>query len=209
MKKLTRQKLEKFLELHATDEKVLDVGSGNSSYGKFFPNRLTLDYDPLRKPDVVADACHLPFEDNSYHTIICTEMLEHVIDPKQVAREFYRVLDTGGKLILTTRFVYPFHDAPEDYWRFTPSTLKHIFSDFSSVAITAESKEMTTISILLERIILQTKTRGGKFTKFLLLILSRFFTTLDWIVIKSYGNIQKTTEVEEIMSSGYYVVARK
>ena len=75
IKKLTRKNLEVFLKRYSTDKRVLDVGSGGSDYGQFFPNRLTIDVDPSRQPDVVADAHSLPFEDNEFEVILCTEVL--------------------------------------------------------------------------------------------------------------------------------------
>lgn len=207
--KVTRKNLEKFLALHATDARTLDIGSGGSSYGRYFPNRLTVDMDPARKPEIVADAHHLPFTDGEFESVLCTEVLEHTINPQQVVDECWRVLRPGGTLILTTRFVYPFHDAPHDYWRFTRSTLAMLFQRFSSTEITPEAGEFSTMAVLLQRIAFQTSLRGGKVTKLLLFMTAAVFTKLDWLVTKRYGDIKKSHEVTELMSSGYYVYAKK
>lgn len=209
MRKLTRKRLEKFLAFHATKEKVLDVGSGGSAYGKFFPNRISVDVDPSRNPDMIADAHNLPFNDEEFEIIICTEVLEHVRDPQKVIDECYRVLKKGGKLLLTTRFVYPLHDAPNDLWRFTRPNLKFLFRKFSSTEITSESLEFSTIAILLQRIIFQTKVRGGRVTKAFLFIFVKIFNTLDWLVLIRYGDIKRTIIVSEILSSGYYIESLK
>ena len=76
--------------------------------------------DPARNPEIVGDAQEMPFADATYSTILCTEVLEHIPDPQKAVDEMYRVLKPGGTLILTTRFLFPVHDAPGDYWRFTP-----------------------------------------------------------------------------------------
>src|SRR3989344_3908004 len=110
--KITLRELEKFLKKYATNARVLDVGSGGSAYDKFFPNRVTVDIDPARNPDIVADAHHLPFKDGEFETILCTEVLEHIENPFEVEKEFWRVLKPGGQLILSTRFIFPIHDAP-------------------------------------------------------------------------------------------------
>ena len=78
--------MSEFLSKHATDERVLDVGSGGSSYDSFFPNRLTVDIDPKRNPEIVADAHNLPFDDNSFGIILSTEVLAHVDDPKKYSK---------------------------------------------------------------------------------------------------------------------------
>lgn len=48
------------------------------------------------------DAHYLPFADNSFDTIVCSEVLEHVDHPEQALHEFNRVLRQQGKLVLTT-----------------------------------------------------------------------------------------------------------
>jgi SAM-dependent methyltransferase len=210
-KKTTRRRLEEFLKRYATDKPVLNLGAGGDIYGyrRFFPNVLMVDVDPLRKPDIVADAHNLPFRDQEFEVVLCAEVLEHTRDPQQVISECYRVLKIGGQLILTTRFIYPLHDAPIDYWRFTRPNLMKLFNEFSKVEIEAETREFTTLAVLIERIIFQTKVRGGKITKGLLLVLSRLIIPLDWLITKRFGDIKRTSEVPEIMSSGYYIIAEK
>lgn len=43
----------------------------------------------------------LPFVDESFDCIWCTEVLEHVSRPRKLLQEFHRVLDRTGKLIIT------------------------------------------------------------------------------------------------------------
>ena len=72
--KITRKNLDEFLKRHATDAKILDIGSGNSSYNRFFPNRIAVDIDPDRKPDVIGDAHNLPFGDGEIDAILSTDV---------------------------------------------------------------------------------------------------------------------------------------
>jgi len=44
----------------------------------------------------------LPFVDNSFDIIWCSEVIEHLIDPAKTIAEFRRVLKPTGKAILTT-----------------------------------------------------------------------------------------------------------
>ena len=46
--------------------------------------------------DVKADICDLPFEDNSFDTIFCNHVLEHIPNDKKAMEELYRVLKKGG-----------------------------------------------------------------------------------------------------------------
>jgi ubiquinone/menaquinone biosynthesis C-methylase UbiE len=49
----------------------------------------------------VADAQLLPFKDASFNKVICSEVLEHVLDPDVVLREISRVLDRSGVVVIT------------------------------------------------------------------------------------------------------------
>src|SRR3989344_2408900 len=118
LRKITRRNLDIFLEKHRFEGRILDVGAGGSAYGKFFPNRVTVDIDFARKPDVVGDAHALPFKEEEFEMVLCTEVLEHLKNPSLALQEMKRVLKKDGLLVLTTRFVYPLHDTPGDYWRF-------------------------------------------------------------------------------------------
>jgi SAM-dependent methyltransferase len=209
MQKLTRQRLDTFLATHATTERVLDIGSGGANYARYFPNRIMVDIDPARKPDIVADTSEMPFKDGEFAFILSTEMLEHVLAPEKVIAELHRVLAPGGTLLLTTRFVYPLHDAPMDYWRYTRPTLERLFSHFTDVTIQAEAGAFTSLGILFERILLQTAVRGGKLTKAGILVISRLLTLFDGLIVTNYSDIHHRAAVPEILTSGYYVVAKK
>lgn len=71
------------------------------------------------RPDVFGDGAHLPFRDATFQCVTLLEVLEHVAYPDFVLREAHRVLVPGGKLLLSMPFIYPLHDAPHDYQRYT------------------------------------------------------------------------------------------
>ena len=68
-----------------------------------------------------ADCAALPFADASFDTVLLLEVLEHVADARGVLAEISRVLKPGAVLLISVPFLYPIHDAPHDYLRFTPS----------------------------------------------------------------------------------------
>lgn len=208
-KKITRRNLENFLKKYATDEMVLDVGSGGSSYDRLFPNRITVDIDPDRHPQIVADASNLPFKDGEFKIVICTEMLEHVENPFLVEEELRRVVALGGRLILTTRFVYPLHDTPHDYWRFTKYGLLRLFKNWEILEIVSETESFSAIAALLQRISFQSILRFNKISKTLLLIVIKLFDNLNWLLLSEYGDIKRNKIEKDIMSTGYYIVCRK
>jgi SAM-dependent methyltransferase len=51
---------------------------------------------------VVEDAARLPFPDDRFDLAICVEVFEHLFSPDGAAREIWRVLRPGGKLVAST-----------------------------------------------------------------------------------------------------------
>lgn len=209
--KITRERLDKFIESHASDVYTLDIGCADSPYSSHFSNRVGFDILPGRGVDVVGDAHSLPFEDNKFDQIVCTEVLEHMHTPQQGISEMHRVLKGGGKIVLTTRFIFPLHDTPGDYFRFTKYGLKHLFKGWKSVEIHEEVNTTETLGVLFQRLAFQTDMRGGNITKGVFLVLARLAPLLGVFIKKEYGMRSKVGVREEspIMTSGYYVVAHK
>jgi SAM-dependent methyltransferase len=212
MRKLLGHQVRTFLTPYKTTvaEKVLEIGSGEiHKYADLFPTLTTLDVEESKHPDIVADAHHLPLPDQSFDVIICSEVFEHLENPFQAAAEMKRVLKPGGLLLLTTRFLFPIHDAPGDYWRFTPYGLASIFKEWEIVEQKVETDVFSTIAVLLQRIIYQTSLRGGKLTKGFLALFVWFFNHLDFLVVKRYGDINRSSTVDALFSSGVYIACRK
>jgi SAM-dependent methyltransferase len=210
MKKITRKAQLKFLKPYRTSEVVLDIGAGkNPPYQRLFPKRLRLDVDPHMEPDILGDIMNLPFKNESQNTVLCLEVFEHLKEPERAVRELHRIMKKDGILILTTRFIYPLHNVPGDYWRYTPYILREIFKDWTVEKLEFESGSFTAIGILLQRLGLQSEFRGGKFSKAFIYLAAWIFTKLDWLVKKQYGEIERTHETDGVFSTGIYMVLRK
>jgi SAM-dependent methyltransferase len=118
--------------------KVLDLGCGNQPYRPYLTQverYVGLDYPPSResmdarvKPDVFGDGRELPFADDSFEGVLCSQVLEHVDQPDTVIRELARVLKPGGTAIISVPFFYNLHMEPDDYYRFSPYALKSLLA---------------------------------------------------------------------------------
>jgi SAM-dependent methyltransferase len=118
---------------------VLDVGGGRSAPHDGFFNqtvrRIRIDISPRQRPDVIADAAALPFRDGSADGVVMCEVLEHLREPKIAISEAARALSNGGVLCGSVPFIMPIHGAPDDYYRYTASGLRHLLDGFGSVQI--------------------------------------------------------------------------
>ncbi len=108
-------------------DQVLNIGSGVM---RLKGNVTHLDYEPYPHLEVVGDAHHLPFTDNAFDAVICETLLEHVPEPARVINEMRRVLKPGGKIYVMMPFMFNFHAAPNDFYRFTHRGLEHRMQGF-------------------------------------------------------------------------------
>lgn len=134
---------------------VLVVGAGKEPYAQLVPLANTLcctDIEVDEGIDMVADAHALPLSDNTFDSVIATEVLEHLHNPVLAASELLRVTKPAGTVLLTVPFLFRVHGDPFDYQRFTQSGLQQIFKNFSSVQITSFGNRIQVISDLLTTI---------------------------------------------------------
>lgn len=135
--KFQRTQTELFLNLldkkyNKKGKKLLDIGAGQAPYKKYFKK---LDYftqdikqDKNKTIDYIGDINQSlkMIDKDSFDYILCTQTLEHLKEPQSALQEFYRILKPGGRVFLTTNFIYQIHMAPNDYYRFTKFGLKHL-----------------------------------------------------------------------------------
>ena len=89
--------------------RVLDLGCGTGHSFHLLAPRETVgvDIDPEAlagqdRETVVADMRALPFEDDSFDSVIAAHSVEHVPDPERVLGEIRRVVGPDGVALLTT-----------------------------------------------------------------------------------------------------------
>jgi SAM-dependent methyltransferase len=74
----------------------------------------------------LCDLTKIPKHDDSYDSILCNAVLEHVPDPEKVLSEFHRLLAPDGHLVVSVPFLQPFHPTPFDFRRYTRSGLEQL-----------------------------------------------------------------------------------
>jgi len=117
----------------------LDIGAGDQPYKKYFAGSdeyLTtntkrhyhpeeIDYIDKYTTYWIDDGKKLPVPDNSLDGVACFQVLSVIDEPKDFFMEINRVLKPGGRLVLTTDFLYPAW-SKEDRYRHTEYSLKQL-----------------------------------------------------------------------------------
>jgi len=85
---------------------VLDVGAGTGALIKQIPKSKGIDLAPRNKNIIKAGIENIPFREQEFDTVFCTEVLEHLNNKilQKGLREVYRVLKKGGYFIITVPY---------------------------------------------------------------------------------------------------------
>ncbi len=210
-KVLSRQGLYPFLEENLAclpeGARLLNVGAGGEIAGVLAAHagprafRVTsIDIDSERGPDVVGDVSEHDFGDEQFDAIVMCEVLEHVREPGHAIDNLRQALNPGGVLILSTPFIFPVHDQPHDYYRFTRYGLEWLLRDFSKVEIAPRNTWAEAINVLWVRLI---KEKNLACRALAPAIVATAFIVAPFAMIA--GRLIKT----EFMTSGYVARAVK
>ena len=114
----------------AAGARALDLGSDKSPYRDllvscgFEVRTLDIALDGGADYAGTAEATGLPAA--SFDLVLCTQVLEHSMNPWAAVREIHRILKPGGHLIVSAPHVWFFHPHPTDHWRFTQEGMAHL-----------------------------------------------------------------------------------
>jgi len=90
-------------------ENVLELGCGVGLQCSLFKNWVGLDIARKCKPTIIADACQLPFKDNSFEAVMGINFIEHMEDKEKLIAECVRVAKK------TVKFLSPVRDEKGGY----------------------------------------------------------------------------------------------
>jgi SAM-dependent methyltransferase len=126
--------------------RLLDVGCGNKPYSSLFHTEEYIGIDVATSLhdkkifDFTYDGINLPFRDNEFNSIICTEVLEHSVDPVALMKEMYRVLKVDGYALITVPMFLNHHEIPYDFCRFTYYGLRKDAEDSGFIVESIEDR---------------------------------------------------------------------
>ncbi|OGL59942.1 hypothetical protein A2752_04505 [Candidatus Uhrbacteria bacterium RIFCSPHIGHO2_01_FULL_46_23] len=136
VQQLSHAKLKSALNRYGRGQ-VLDLGCGDKPYQRYCRSQSYLGID-RHGGDKRGDFFKLHLGKNCADTIICTQVIEHLPDPRRLFKLAYKLLKIDSHLVLAAPFVWPLHDEPRDYWRFSPYGLKQLCREANLTVISCQ-----------------------------------------------------------------------
>jgi SAM-dependent methyltransferase len=115
--------------------KLLDCGCGQVPYYEIYKDLVDevtcTDWQNSMHDNKFVDTFsdlneRLNFNDDSFDTVLLTDVMEHIFKPEKLLCEIHRVLRPGGRVIIAVPFMYRIHEEPHDYYRYTEYSLKKL-----------------------------------------------------------------------------------
>lgn len=116
---------------------ILDYGCGSRPYESLFTcsNYVGVDVHisghpaESKKADLYFSDGRVPVEDGTIDGVLASEVFEHVFDLPSALSDIFRILKPGGRLLATCPFVWPLHEEPYDFARYTPFALRTLLEN--------------------------------------------------------------------------------
>ena len=180
--------------------RLIDIGCGIKPYkdmlAPFVTEHVGVDHEGTKHKnstiDIYSSAYEIPVKDGSFDSCICTSVLEHLEDPINALNECNRVLKKRGLAVYSVPFIWPPHETPRDYYRFTKYGLIYLFekTNFEILEISSISGFWGTFGQMLVYYILRFNKgliRRMKIVHLLSFFLQSIFYVLDKIdKVESY-----------------------
>jgi len=107
-----------------------------------------IDYDAV---DIVCDIHSLPFKSGSIDGLTSWNVIEHLARPTMAIAEIIRCLAPGGITMHEIPFMVPFHDAPQDYQRFTHQGARMLMQPLETI----EQKNLSGPASLISQVVVE------------------------------------------------------
>lgn len=116
---------------------LVDLGCGEAPYKDFFlqfaKQYVGIDWSNTyhnSQASIISDLNkHIDLPDHYADTIVSLSVMEHLYEPQIFLKESYRILRMDGVMILQVPWMWWIHEAPHDYFRYTPYGLKFLFEN--------------------------------------------------------------------------------
>lgn len=184
---------------------LLNAGCGERDITSFLRShgmtKLTRYDIASRDPEVIIGPIEaMPFEDESFDSVLCNAVLEHIEDAERGIAELARVTRRGGHLVITVPFLQPYHACPGDYRRYTADGLARLGTNagLELIALLPVHSIAQTIGWIVWE---YAREKGGKLRKgaawLLAFVLTRLWTATDPKVLNNANTVQAVFRVPQ------------
>jgi SAM-dependent methyltransferase len=194
---------------------LYDLGAGESPYKDFFlqyaDQYIAVDWAGSyhdTKADIAADLnLPLPIESEVADTVVSLSVMEHLCEPQTMLNEAYRILKPGGGIILQVPWQWWIHEAPYDFFRYTPYGLKYLFEKAGFIDVLVEPQSgFFTMWFLKMNCFSQRLIRGPRPLRWAIKAVLLPFWYLGQKAAPLLDKLDRNWALE---ASGYYVTAKK
>jgi len=188
--------------------RLLDLGCGKvplySAYAPYASEIVCVDWTPGEHIDLECDLSQpLSFESSRFDTIILSDVLEHIPEPRLLWSEMKRVLAPGGKIIMNVPFYYLVHEHPHDYYRYTNFALERFvkINEMALVRMSAVGGLVEIIADLFAKIATRLPLIGSA--------IAILIQTLAWQFHKTRLGAKVAAISSRHFPLGYFVIAAR
>lgn len=162
------------------------------------------------QPDVFGDGQRLPFASDSFDSVVLLDVMEHLPAPNYAMAEAHRVLKSGGVLVVQVPFLYPLHDQPHDFQRWTEHGLRTLFGThhFNIVSMTLQGNPLESASALFSIALANSLLDMGRKLHPGLFLAPILLAAIPLVNLSGWA-LAKMLPASSIMPMGYRVIARK
>ena len=123
--------------------KVIEFGAepnSKNNFSKYIKNKKKILFADkyIKHKDVINVDLNknISISKQSFDSVIFFNIMEHLLDIQNAKKQVHKILKKNGTLIGSTPFLYRFHGAPSDYYRFTKPFFENFFKgEFRNVKI--------------------------------------------------------------------------
>jgi|tagenome__1003787_1003787.scaffolds.fasta_scaffold20950272_2 SAM-dependent methyltransferase len=189
--------------------RLLDNGCGNQPFRTWYEPHVdevvALDATPSSGVSVLGFADRLPFPAHTFGTVLATEILEHVENAERAASEMFRVLRPGGHALVTVPYLYPTHEAPFDFRRFTHFGLANLLERHGFEVLDLRAKGGPGVMLLHYVVLAASQALGGQRSSWF----RRGIAGPQQIIVRRRQIHRQPTGGCGILSLGYMAAVRK
>jgi SAM-dependent methyltransferase len=208
---------DRFLQKHANyyHGVLYDLGCGESPFRDFFlryaQQYVGVDWagsNHATKADIAADLNKpIPVESEVADTVVSLSVMEHLCEPQVMLNEAFRILKPGGGIVLQVPWQWWIHEAPYDFFRYSPYGLKYLFGKAGFVDVVVEPQSgFFTMWLLKMNYFSLRFVRGPKPLRWMIKAGLIPFWYLGQKLAPLLDKLDRNWAAE---ASGYYVTARK